>query len=351
MEKRIQELDVLRVLAMFFVITYHFGCEYALARLPFVNLFCVTSNYDFGNIAVTIFVALSGGLLYKRYGDIGRDLKTFYVKRAKAIYPPFWILSLYIPLSMIRHFLADGNPFFMGSPFKLLLTIIGFDGYARLFGVDTYAFCGDWFVGAIVMLYLLYPLLAKCYRKAPIVTLVTLAILYVSQFLFPIKYDELFSALPITLIFKFCMGFALIENLDRLRNRRVAIAAGAIFLAITIVTIPGSRHMDYAGTIAAFALFAVVFYIAPRLLRHNAVKVPVQKLAALSYCVFLVQHVGIVWTQTAFIKIFAKMHWDFSAWNVMGLLVLTFVAILLVSWVLKRISDTIVKFFTFRTIL
>ena len=61
----------MRVLAMFFVITYHFGCEYALARLPFVNLFCTTSNYDFGNIAVTIFIALSGGLLYKRYGVIG----------------------------------------------------------------------------------------------------------------------------------------------------------------------------------------------------------------------------------------------------------------------------------------
>ena len=343
MEKRIQELDVLRVLAMFFVITYHFGCEYAAAGLPFINLFCVASNYDFGNIAVTVFVALSGGLLYKRYGDIGRDFKTFYVKRAKAIYPPFWILSLYIPLSMIRHFLADGNPFFMGSPFKLLLTVIGFDGYARLFGVDTYAFCGDWFVGAIVMLYLLYPLLAKCYRKAPIVTLVTLAILYVSQFLFPIKYDELFSALPITLIFKFCMGFALIENLDRLRNRRVAIAAGAIFLAITIVTIPGSRHMDYAGMIAAFALFAVVFYIAPRLLRHKAVPPPIQKLAALSYCVFLVQHVGIVWAQAAFIKIFAKMHWSFTQWNVLALFACTLVIIVLVAWILKLVSDKLVQ--------
>lgn len=365
MSNRIQELDALRVLAMFFVITYHFGCEYAAAGLPFINLFCTTSNYDFGNIAVTIFIALSGGLLYKRYGVIGceeryptqpsitidvpkntnkfEQIKTFYVKRAKAIYPPFWILSLYIPLSMIRHLLADGNPFFMGSPFKLSLTVIGFDGYVKLFGISTYAFCGDWFVGAIVMLYLLYPLLAKCYRKAPIVTLVTLAILYVSQFLFPIKYDELFSALPITLIFKFCMGFALIENLDCLRNRRVAIAAGAIFLAITIVTIPGSRHMDYAGVIAAFALFAVVFYIAPRLLRHKAVKLPIQKLAALSYCVFLVQHVGIVWAQAAFIKIFEKMHWSFTQWNVLALFACTLVIIVLVAWILKLASDKLVQ--------
>jgi hypothetical protein len=35
----------------------------------------------------------------------------------------------------------------------------------------------------------------------------------------------------------------------------------------------------------------------------------------------------------------------------MVLLCLTFAFIFLASWILKRISDTIVKFFTFRTIL
>ena len=58
MQKRIQELDVLRVFAMLFVITYHFGCEYAVAGLPFFNLFYLTPNYDFGNIAVTVPAAV-----------------------------------------------------------------------------------------------------------------------------------------------------------------------------------------------------------------------------------------------------------------------------------------------------
>ena len=147
MEKRIRELDVLRVVAMLFVITYHFGCEYAAAGIPFFNLFYLTPNYDFGNIAVTIFIALSGGLLYKKYGVV-QDIKPFYLKRAKAIYPPFWILSLYIPLSMIRHLVAGGSVFFVGNPFSLLLTVVGIDGYFKIFGFNTYAFCGDWFVGA-----------------------------------------------------------------------------------------------------------------------------------------------------------------------------------------------------------
>ena len=365
MSNRIQELDVLRVLAMFFVITYHFGCEYAAAGLPFINLFCTTSNYDFGNIAVTIFIALSGGLLYKRYGVIGceergptqpgitndapkntnkfEQIKTFYVKRAKAIYPPFWILSLYIPLSMIRHLVTDGNAFFLGNPVSLLLTVIGFDGYVKLFGVSTYAFCGDWFVGAIVLLYLLYPLLAKCYRNFPVVTLIVLAGLYASQFLLPAEQDDILSALPATLMFKFVIGFALIENLERFKDWRVAAVAGVTFAALTFVDIPGRLNTDAIGTFASFALFAFLFYLAPLLLRFKVASVPIQKLATLSYCVFLVQHVGIVWAQSAFVKIFEKMHWSFTQWNVLALFTCTLVIIVLVAWILKHVSDKLVQ--------
>ena len=349
MEKRIQELDVLRILAMLFVITYHFGCEYAAAGLPFFNLFYLTPNYDFGNIAVTIFIALSGGLLYKRYGVIGgadnakEQFKTFYTKRIKAIYPPFWILSLYIPLSMIRHLITDGNTFFLGNPFSLLLTVIGFDGYFKIFGVNTYAFCGDWFVGAIVLLYLLYPLLAKCYKELPIGTLLSLAILYALQYALPVEYHSLLSALPATLVFKFVIGFALVENLERFRDRRTAVASGAAFVAITLVNIPGRVNADALGTFAAFALFVVVFYLAQHLLRLSAISKPLQKLAALSYCVFLVQHVGIIWAQGAFIKIFEKLHWSFTQWNVAALLACTLLAIMIAAWILKLVSDWATK--------
>ena len=342
MEKRIQELDVLRILAMLFVITYHFGCEYTAAGLPFFNLFYLTPNYDFGNIAVTIFIALSGGLLYKKYGAI-QEIKPFYLKRAKAIYPPFWILSLYIPLSIIRHLMTDGNAFSTGNPLTLLLTIVGFDGYFKIYGINTYAFCGDWFVGAIVLLYLLYPLLAKCYKKSPAGTLLTLAILYALQYTLPTEYHSILSALPATLMFKFVIGFTLLENLERFKNGYVAVVAGVAFAAITTINIPGRINADALGTFAAFALFVVVFYLAQYLLRLNAVKNPVQKLAALSYCVFLVQHVGIVWAQAAFIKVFDKMHWIFTQWNVTVLLTCTILAIMIAAWILKLVSDWTTK--------
>ena len=346
MEKRIRELDVLRVLAMLLVITYHFGYEYTVAGLPCFNLLYKTVNYEFGNIAVTIFIAISGGMLYKKYGVIGQgnsSLKSFYIKRAKAIYPPFWILSLYIPLTMIRHLATDGNAFFLGNPFSLLFTLAGFDGYVKCYGVTSYVFCGDWFVGAIVLLYLLYPLLAFCYSKRPTLTLLTLTLLYGLQFLIPAEYDELFNSHPATLALKFSLGFLLVQNLERLRNWRTALIAALLFIGLTFVDIPGRFKADLFGTVAAFALFAAVFYIAPYLLRFKAVSKSIQILVPLSYCVFLVQHVGIVWAQAAFIKIFERMHWSFTEWNILALLVCTMVAITLAAWILKRISDWVTE--------
>jgi hypothetical protein len=224
---------------------------------------------------------------------------------------------------------------------------VGFDGYVRQYGVGTYVFCGDWFVGAIVLLYLLFPLLAKCYHYRPYLTLSTLAVLYSCQYLIPAEYDDVFGALPVTLSLKFCVGFMLVENLDRLKDLRLVLVSAVVFVVLTFVDIPGRINTDCLGAVAAIALFVVVLYIAPFLLRFRTIRLPVQKLAKLSYCVFLVQHVGIVWAQMAFIKIFERMHWNFTEWNVMVLLCLTFAVIFLASWILKRISDTIVKFFTF----
>ncbi|MDD6091910.1 MAG: acyltransferase [Hallerella succinigenes] len=349
MIKRIQELDVLRILAMLFVITYHFAVEYGFVGIPVMNLFCTTPNYDFGNVAVTIFLILSGGLLYKKYGDLSNtpskeiSLQRFYKKRALAIYPPFWILSLYIPFSLLRHALTDGNTFALAHPLTLLLTLIGFDGYVKLYGVSTYAFCGDWFVGAIVFLYLLYPLLAKVYRKAPIVTLSVLTVLYALQFWIPAP-NFLLSAYPFTLLFKFCLGFALVENLEKLRSSRTAIISAIVFIVLSFIDIPGSLNTDCFGTIAAIALFVFGFYLAPSLLRNKAVGTSVQKIAPLSYCVFLVQHVAILWSQAAYIQLFAKLHLRFTEWNVAALLAVTILLILLIAYLLNKVTRKALTF-------
>jgi len=346
-KSRIPELDLLRVVAMFFVITYHFGFDYTLRNHPIFNLGYLTANYDFGNLAVTLFVVLSGGLLYKSHGTVARtSLKGFYFKRALAIYPPFWICNLYVLLSMAKHWMGDGSPFYAGHPAKLLLTLVGADGYAKTWGIDTYFFCGEWFVGAIVFLYLLYPLLAYLYKKFPLGLITVLTIAYGTQFVFLGDYLSYISELPVTLLLKFCLGFFLLEHLEFFRKVPVTIAGIVIFALLSCVEIQGILKMDFLGTIASLGFFAVVFFVAPWLLKFKPMKASVQKLTVLSYCVFLVQHVVISWTQMGYMKLFEKMQWQWTPVKSLALLFVTSLIIFVVAYILWLISGRIVSRFS-----
>lgn len=343
-EKRIRELDALRVIAMFFVITYHFGMLYAERGIPHFNFLCLTPNYEFGNVAVTIFFILSGGLLYKKYETLqSLSINDFYLKRAKSIYPAFWLLSLYIPVSIVLRWFSGRDPFVYGHPAKLLLTLVGMDGYAQSFGVSTYFFGGEWFVGAIVILYLLYPFLAKCYKAKPVLLMTLLIIGYGTQF--PALTEarlEWLNVLPLTVALKFTLGFFIFEHLEFLKRKIVVLPSFVLFILLTAIDVPGILKTDFLGFLAALFFFVLAYWSSPWLFRFNLADSAVNKLAALSYCVFLVQHVAISWSQMVYARIFSKMQWEFSQWNVLALFLVTFIVIILAAKCLKWMSDKLV---------
>ncbi len=347
---RILEFDIIRVLAMFWVVTYHFGCEYGLpfsvGTAPILNVFCLTPNFDFGNVAVTMFLVLSGALLYGKYGENTGNIFEFYKKRFKTIYPPFWILNLYVVAAMLRHWLSDGNPFFAGNPLKLLLTVTGFDGYVRLFGFENYYFCGEWFVGAIVLLYLLFPVLTWIYRKKRTVLLALLLILYGLQFMLPNGEELTISALPVTLVLKFVLGFLLMDLLPRLRNRGVAWVALIVFTGLCFLQdfpLPILRN-DLLGSFAGMAVFLMVLNFCSGVRIDSPMGKIVQKLAPYTYCVFLLQHICISWLQIGFVKVLGKNAAEFSPVICMGLLATTLFVTIVAAYALKLISDKAVKF-------
>lgn len=346
MISRIREFDIVRVLAMFWVVTYHFGCEYGTGFLnvPIVNFFCITPNFDFGNVAVTMFLVLSGALLYRKYGNgnVG-SLPCFYLKRAKAIYPAFWILNLYVLLTMVRHWMSDGNPFFAGNPLKLLLTVTGFDGYLNLFGYKSYYFCGEWFVGAIVLLYLLFPFLSWAYGKCRVVLLVILGIGYGLQFVWPNSGEWIISAFPATLLLKFVLGFLLMDLLPKLRCAAVKWGALAVFVALCLLVIPnGFYKNDLLGSVAGIAAFLAVLNFGGVVRESSFVGTAIQKLAPVTYCVFLVQHICINWLQIAFVKVLGPVT-GFTPWLCLGLLAVSFAVILVVAFLLNFVSGKAVK--------
>lgn len=346
---RIVEFDIIRVIAMFWVITYHFGCEYQKAMHPVLNFFYTTPNFDFGNVAVTLFLCLSGALLYRKYRDSGiGNLGHFYASRVRVIYPPFWILNIYVIFTMVRHAIAGGSPFFAGNPLKLLLTLAGFDGYVSMFGFDNYFFCGEWFIGAIVFLYLVFPVLLNFYKKSPRVMLAILALCYALQYTLPSSFgnvgiESVFSILPCTLLLKFTLGFALMDMLPHFKSPKFGFPALALAIALLFVNIPGALNFDCLGSIEAILIFAVIAWCGGTFIKSEQTSKAVTFLASVSYCVFLIQHVAIVWLQMLFTKVLDRMGIFFSTGIDFALLVITAIITIIAAWCLKKISDWVTQ--------
>ena len=60
---------------------------------------------------------------------------------------------------------------------SFLWTITGLDGYASLFGIQSHYLVGEWFIGMILVLYIVFPVLYALVKRYPKPTLIA-AILY-----------------------------------------------------------------------------------------------------------------------------------------------------------------------------
>ena len=90
----------------------------------------------------------------------------FYKRRARAVYPLFW-LAWFVVFSY--RFVAHPGSFGGARTVTLVLTLLGLDNFAVAAGwVGTdFACVGEWFLGSILFLYLLFPLLQRGLRKRP----------------------------------------------------------------------------------------------------------------------------------------------------------------------------------------
>lgn len=171
MRKRILEIDILRPCFVLFIICCHFSvCFNQFEIGGFNNYLLKWCNVDFGQLATVGFFVISGWAL----GCGGEGTLSFYKKRASKIFPIFYICYLlWFPYQAYMH----GRILYNGSPVPFIWTLLGIDYYVGG-SVSTYAIVGEWFTGAIIILYLLYPLLRILYREKPIMTTTVIVALY-----------------------------------------------------------------------------------------------------------------------------------------------------------------------------
>ena len=226
---------------------------------------------------------VSGAALQYTSPGQGREplnLARFYQKRAKAVYPMFWLAwCIFFPIRFVTkpgYYAAAKTP-------SLLLTVLGLDNFAQAAGLVTmdFACVGEWFLGSILFLYLLFPLLRWGLRKQP---LLTWAVVLAASL--PVHYMGWDARLVAIHIPEFLLGMAFVHWK---RPARLGVLAGCAVLLFTPAAADGK---------VACALFSAAAFILLAALGGCIHWVPLQNACALlskySYAVFLTHHVIIL---------------------------------------------------------
>ncbi len=280
--------DIVRLFAMLLVVLYHFntGLSDRGISSPFVHVFA-GKNVLSGELGSAMFLILSGMMAFRSYD--GRKERTlpgrignYYLKRALSILPIYYT-AYFIAFLFLR------MPLSGALNGRLLYTLAGMDGYLEVHGVHTWYLLGEWFIGAILILYLTVPLLVPFRKKLPPVFLVCLAALkaagiFFAEYVVHTNNDVLFY-LP-----EFMLGIFLGGCKKSISPYAVA-AAAAVSLVLILVKMPFDRR--YCILLLSGAVVILFLYAGQRMEKPGRlirIKGFLSAAAGSAFAVFLTHH-------------------------------------------------------------
>ncbi len=287
-------MDVLRVISFLIIILYHFGKELVIRGIADITDPDILMSFGRVHLvmaAVGMFFLISGAGLGIKYGKssaspaatgsagtshaaaagaqthhcshiwTAQSLRSYYLGRFRQILIPFYIV--YIIYAIVRLALTRGNMFHDVPAWRIVFTLFGMDEYISMTGTRTFSLgIGEWFLGALVLMYLVFPLIYTCMKKYPIPSMVIGLIYYIAVVL---TYEQLRALLPGTIgshyasvpwymdifikICEFSLGVFVGIYMDRIAGYPWLIAVGLmIFLPV---------HPSFANTALIFAIFLI----------------------------------------------------------------------------------------------
>jgi peptidoglycan/LPS O-acetylase OafA/YrhL len=312
--KTIESLDFLRFIGFLSVFTYHFWLAYGHN----VKLLGV----GYGGLGVAAFTFTSGAGLYvaaKRRGGVSPE---YFKGRFFRLLVPFWCAYL---VGLTLYWLRDPNitslstvantssP--LGIVFKVLLEIFGQGGYSKvMLQEQTFYLVGEWYIGMIIILTILFPLIYKLIDRWMIQTISIVLLLFIMQFItVPLITTDISTSryemnIPTQLLY-FVFGMCFAKNYGLIKEKigsftvrnfakQIAMLIPmallykvASFLPDSIYFVPYLEKL-IRMLLTAFACMLVV-YIFSNVYVHFFKKVPrfVKSFNALSYEAFLIHHI------------------------------------------------------------
>lgn len=291
-KERILYLDLIRIICFLMVTAYHFAVAVKAFEVNAdVAVYQEIRHIAWAPIAVSCFFMVSGAALIHRYQD-RLSWRAFYKQRFLGIYPLFWLA--YVLAFLDFFYRTKLMP--QGPRIHFLLSVIAMDGYMNDY-IPTFYMVGEWFLGAIVLMYLLFPLyrivMLKCKYVLPAVFLAaSVWLLYRNPFPMVIEKN------PIVCSMYFTLGM-LIEMLRQNLNkkagtvvRRIAAVIGlSLFVTVYVAERMGYQFNAYhAIFMLAVSLYMIVMEIA-EWITGERVRALIRTISRHSYSYFLLHHV------------------------------------------------------------
>lgn len=169
-------------------------------------------NMNLGMIACGLFVLISGATLALK----GREEEpmSFYKKRFIRVLIPFYIA--YIIYFIIKALTYKTIFIYGGIPkWRFIFTLLGIDEYLAANGVRTFSLgVGEWFLGCILLCYLVYPFLFKAHKKNKYITFILMTIWFI---FINLNYGRFNFVIPshmnfLCQIYNFYLGIVLIDK-------------------------------------------------------------------------------------------------------------------------------------------
>lgn len=238
---RVLFFDISRILAILLVVLAHIS---QAAGIPYLNRFFGIPNFywvSLGGIGVTLFLIVSGSVLAYNYGEIIpiKKLKQFYTNRIIRLYPSYWIsiiVILFIFLILIPGYITKL------SVTNILLTFSGLYVFMNQWGGPIMTV--SWFIGLILSLYLIYPILNYMFNKHTNYTLLLLLILSIVSRIICGQLqsngvgNRLVDWFPLCRIFEFGLGVYIVKTGLYIKKIEVSESLSKIIVLLSNISFP-----------------------------------------------------------------------------------------------------------------
>ena len=209
-------LDVVRLAALLPVLCYHYCIEAARLGFAVPTALIGRGMADWVEIGLAWFFLLSGAALCLQWQ--GRfDARRYFVGRTAATYPAFWLgfAALFVYGEVLHGNNADI------PRWRVVFSVLGLDGYLAPVTVTFYKI-GEWFLGVILILYLVFPLLLWCMetplrRRALGVLMAVLAVVW--PLVCPLLWVDAVPRLVVLLVLAAVLFWAVYAAGQRLPRR------------------------------------------------------------------------------------------------------------------------------------